>query len=394
VEGLKRISNLLAALFVRAIAMTGRTLRRSGIVPPRSEQPSCGTTTRRLLHLRVGLVLCVAAHAPGARAATPQPDLPEFTPVQWLPAAVRELGQATLGIDRIVLGNVPHQPGDTVTLLAQLTEAGRVRQWAVALTEQELKPAQRNLRSPRFTVHLSNGGKVTFDESTYARMSIQVLGPFLSDRSSARSKRISSEALINPEFLGLGLDGTARLWRRLINQARDERPAERQPLSLDISTRPFSSEKIAEHRARLESLQITSEEERSYAGFLPAMMDFFQIARQTRGVRDIIFEVVDLPWWSLITRGGRVTDTHFDIIGPFRKLSPADWGLADAVSVFSMGIVLRLEAEPTLVGRLALTAPRPPLLNCAGILGIAAMRPDGQGPRLMIRVMAGKPAGN
>jgi hypothetical protein len=298
-----------------------------------------------------------------------------------------------LGVDGIVLGDLPHRPGDSVTLLAQLVEAGRVRQWAVAITQQELKPAQQELRSPRFTVHLSNGSRVTFADSSYARMSIQVLGPFLSERSSARSKRITSEALINPEFLGLGLDGTARLWRRLINEARDERPAGRRQLSLDISTRPFSSEKIAEHRARLTDLNITSEEERSYAGFLPAMMDFFQIARQTRGVRDIIFEVADLPWWSLITRGGRVTDTHFDIIGPFHQLSPAEWGLSEAVSVFSMGLVLRLQGEPTLIGRLALTAPRPPLLNCAGILGIAATRPDGQGPRLMIRVMAGRPAG-
>ena len=336
--------------------------------------------------------LSAGTRVQGLAAEHPHP-LPEFTPVQWLPTAASVLDQASLSSTGISLGQGHHRRGDTVTILAQIEERTRLRQWAIVLRREDLKPEEEKLRSPALTVYVSNGHKVTFDASKFTRVSIQVFGPFSPTNRSTRVKQITSETLVNPAFLGLGLDGTARLWRRLIN---DPRPAPRstpRELSLDISSKPFSPEKIAEHQAALEGLAIVPAEERAYAGFLPAMMDFFNIARQTGGVRDIIFEVADLPWWSLLKQGGRIDDTHFEILGPFQKLPSHDWGLSDQVTVYSMGLVLRLEGKPTLAGRIAVTAPRPPLLNTAGIVGITAMRPDGQGPQLTFRVMAGRVGG-
>jgi len=326
-------------------------------------------------------------------AAEHSPPLPGFTPVQWLPTAASVLDQAAIASTGINLGPVHHHRGDLVTILAQIGERSRLRQWAIVLRREDLKPEEEKLRSPALTVYVSNGHEVTFDASRFTRMSIQVFGPFSPTKGPTRVKQITSETLVNPAFLGLGLDGTPQLWRRLINEPRPGQGSPPRELSLDISSKPFTPEKIAEHQAALEGFAIKPAEERAYAGFLPAMMDFFNIARQTRGVRDIIFEVADLPWWSLLKQGGRIDDTHFEIIGPFQKLQSRDWGLSDEVNVYSMGLVLRLEGKPTLVGRIAVTAPRPPLLNTAGIVGISAMRPDGHGPQLMFRVMAGRVGG-
>lgn len=57
-----------------------------------------------------------------------------------------------------------------------------------------------------------------------------------------------------------------------------------------------------------------------------------------------------------------------------------------------MGLQIQLQGKPALNSRLALTTPRVPLLNTAGVVGIAAARPNGKGPRVMIRVVSGHPA--
>jgi len=53
--------------------------------------------------------------------------------------------------------------------------------------------------------------------------------------------------------------------------------------------------------------------------------------------------------------------------------------------------LLRLNGEPALLFQLAVTAPRPPLLVSAGIVGLAAGRPDGRGPVLTLQVVRESP---
>ena len=320
------------------------------------------------------------------------PILPDFTPVSWLPVIVPALEKASMPAAGITLAadGVGTHKGDTVTVLAQATDKKGVRQWAVTLSINDIKPEERLLRSPALTMHLNTGRKVEFSPSPYEGMLIHVLGPYTGTKGASGAKDIWSGSLINPQYLGLGIDRTAAFWMRIEQSALHDPSLKGQHFSLSISTNPFPAEQIDMNRIWIDRLAITEAEDRAYAGFLPSMMDFFGIASQTPGVKDIIYEALDIPWWSIAAHGGRITETNFELLAPFSEMPAADWGLPAEIHVYSLGLRLHLQGKPALNCRLALTEPRVPLLNSAGIVGIAAMRPDGKGPRLMIRVMAGK----
>jgi hypothetical protein len=57
-------------------------------------------------------------------------------------------------------------------------------------------------------------------------------------------------------------------------------------------------------------------------------------------------------------------------------------------SGYGFPFVLEVNDKPALSCNLAVVSARPPLLTCAGIIGIAAQSPDGKGPHLMVQLMA------
>jgi hypothetical protein len=330
----------------------------------------------------------------GLHGEDAMPVVPNFTSVNWLESARPILAKASVTDEGVTLASTGtgSHIGDTTTILVQAVEGTRIRQWAVTLSINEIKPEERQLRSPAFALYLSNGKKVVFDAKPFEGMSIHVLGPFSNFEGAGGAENIWSGTLVNPQYLGLGLDGAAAFWIRVNNTIAKDPDLRASHFSLGISSNPFPPEQTAKGRILSDRLAITTNEGRAYAGFLVALLNFFQIASQTPGVREIIFEALDVPWWSIATHGGHITDTGFELIKPVEQLSPAEWSLPPNMDVYSIKLVLRIQGKPALNCRLALTAPQVPLLNTAGIVGIAAMRPDGKGPHLMIRLMAGRPA--
>ena len=77
-------------------------------------------------------------------------------------------------------------------------------------------------------------------------------------------------------------------------------------------------------------------------------------------------------------------------VTPFGVLDSVPWSLSSDVKSYFLPLVFSLNSKPAMACRLAVTSPRPPLLTSAGIVGIAAQRPDGKGPHLMIRLLAGR----
>ncbi len=306
---------------------------------------------------------------------------------------VQALTKASIPTEGIALASTRTgiQKEDSVTLLVQSIEGKTLRQWAVALIINPRKPEEKKDTSPALTLYLSTGNKIDFSSTLGEGMFIHVIGPFSQAKGSAKAKDVWSSALINPQFLGIGLDAVPAFILRM-KQVADHNPSFKDKrFSIQTGSAPFPPEQIASNRAMMEPFAITAAEERSFAGGPLALMDFFNIAAQTPGAKDILFEAVDIPWLKVATHGGRF-QVDFSFLDPFERLSAVDWGLPPEAKVYSMGLRISLFGEPALLCRLALTTPRVPLLNCAGIVGLAAMRPNGKGPHVMIRVMAAKPA--
>ncbi len=320
---------------------------------------------------------------------------PPFIPVTWLPSAEETLTHRNIPHDQIVLSTAgaTHRKGDTVTVLAQIKdEQGKVRQWAVVFLTDDLSEADKKYRSFEYVLYGNDGREFKFEAKPLEKIAIHVFGPF-EESGRNRSHDVWSGALVNPDFLGLGLDQTARFWLKIRSALNSDPFFKDRSFTLGFNSAKESNPPLnPAERATFDHLAIPLDQERAFAGSMPALLSFFGIASQTPEVRDIIFDAVDVPWWSMVAHGGKITDTNFEFIEPFEEISAAEWGLPSETKVYAIGLVLRLQGKPALHLRLALTAPRPPLFNCAGILGISAVRPDGKGPRLMFRVMGGEPA--
>lgn len=335
------------------------------------------------LALMIGLI----ARADEAKAEKPAITAPELKASIPLPEAVIASAAVDVPTKDIFLredGGAGLRIDDTVTLVATVVDGEKIRQWIILLKVQDFKPEEKDkYYSAPWTLYTNLGGKIEFPKSPLGSLAIRVLGPYSPGKGSKGAKNIWSGAIINPQFLALGFNGTSTLMQRLLTL--------REPVSLAMNATPFPEERIAEGRRQNATFGITAEEERAFAGFMPAMLSFFQIASQTTGLRDIVFEMIDVPWMSLIAHGGKIDDVNFAITPPFDELAPAKWGLPATMKVGSLAMQLELFKKPALLCNMAVTLPAPPLLNCAGIVGFTACRPNGKGPRLTVNVVAARP---
>lgn len=119
-------------------------------------------------------------------------------------------------------------------------------------------------------------------------------------------------------------------------------------------------------------------------------MAFAETIEMTPGLRDILWEIAEKPSaWSIVRRGGRI-DTMIDVRETPVRVDSGPWPSVTATGVFRMPLRLLLNGQPTLRCALMVTAPRPPLLTCAGIIGIEAGPPEGSTKHLSVRLVASR----
>lgn len=323
-------------------------------------------------------------------AGEPAKDQPPVSPPELhasavLPEAVRAAEAVHVPVEGIQLGAPGSglQINDEVTLVATVVDEGRTRQWVILLKAQNITAEEKaKYHAAPFTLYSSIGGRSEFPASELGGLAIRILGPYSPGNGNRGAKDVWSGTLINPQFLSIGLAGASTLIQRLARGSQSG--------SYAINSVPFSPEKIAEGRKATAGLQITPDEERAFAGLMPAMMSFFQIASQTTGLRDIVFEMIDVSWMSLLRHGGKIEDVNFELMPPFAGLESANWGLPSTVRVNTLGMRLDLFKKPALLCRFAVISPLGPMVNCAGIIGFTACRPTGKGPRLILNVVASR----
>ena len=105
--------------------------------------------------------------------------------------------------------------------------------------------------------------------------------------------------------------------------------------------------------------------------------------------------VLEVPWWSILRSGGKAPRIEIDMeatLSSVRQLDAAGWGLGASAKVYAYPFQLDLNGKPALLCQLAVVPPQPPLLVSAGIIGLAAGRPDGKGPVLTLQVIASRVA--
>jgi hypothetical protein len=338
------------------------------------------------------------AVAAGAEEVQPSRQPPDFRQLAPLPS-VREAAHAAQFALEDLASPVSREglrPGDSVTALVTLSEGKELKQWlievaAVVPSEKEKKAVTRSTR-----LFTSSGYEFNFG-SGCAALEIRMFGPLREDdtgRKAATAPEVKRRRIVtSSDFLALGLERMPALILR-------KRAAEAANPSLsegifDIGSQLFPRAVTEANRKRMEAHGIAEADERAAAGCTLALSEFFRITSNTPGLQDVLKSVIDVPWWSILRSGGKEPETEINMaptISSVRQLDGTRWGLGASAKVYSLPFQLDLNGKPALLCQLAVVPPQPPLLVSAGIIGLAAGRPDGKGPVLTLQVITSRVA--
>jgi len=346
----------------------GACKRRHSIPHPMKIHSSC-----LLLLVALTIASMVSAKEP---LPPPMPDFQRFSPPSDAGQSLRETLPPTGGAE-----------AEPVSLLLTQTNDDKTQHWLLRLTPVEANPDEAGQTSDELPLRYftTTGREIEFPRRR-AFLEIATAGPMDEGtrRPSAKETELTAHVArisVYQSSLELGFDRTCRAVMRLRDgsDAAGLSPAQRQ---FGAQTEPYPDTVVEQGRAVAEILGLTAEEERAIIGSAPALIEFFRIAMETEETRDLLRDIIDLPVWSIVLRGGRFPEVGFQPMREIVRLDPEEWGLPPETAAYSIAYILRLNNRPALHFRLAVAPPEGNLAACAGIIGFAAMAPDGKGPRL------------
>lgn len=346
--------------------------------------------------LRGGLLASLIAVLPGSWAGEP-PRPPDFQALAPLPAIQKAAEAKHIPLAELQLapsGRETLRPGDTVTALVSVVKGKTLEQHVITLTSVP-RPASVKKEKVQSARYYTSTGHAFELSSAQTFLEIGLIGP-LAAAANDRKVTTAVEGMkrrvvgVAGDYLSLGLDRMPAMALR-VEQAKRENP-DRPQGNLQINNQPFPADVVAKNREAADAAGITEADERAVVGGILAMIEFFQIAARTPGLQDVLEEVIDIPWWSIIRSGGKMPGMSLVVLPGFSELPAADWGLAGDARIYGFPLQLFLNEKPALLFQLAVTAPRPPWQASAGVIGLAAGRPDGKGPQLHLRIVAARAA--
>jgi hypothetical protein len=290
------------------------------------------------------------------------------------------------GIDSPALTNSITR-GDTITALVTLHEKrARHTQWLIHLTAVE-PTAKEQAAKPTapLVLYASFDAKLECTPSP-AYVTVRTLGPFVDSAGKSRPPKPEDKQArfsLDKAFLGLGLHHTAAAFTAL--KKTEGRG------SWEIRNTPFNENQLAKGRKLAADLQLTPDQKRAILGAVPALMSYFNIVQQTPGLSDIFFKIVDLPSaWSLLRHAGvKGVGIQFkrEYVGP---ADPSVWQSTAEHALFYLPLLARINDQPALDLTLVVTSPDPPLLSCAGVVGLLAERPGDKATYLTLHVLSAR----
>jgi hypothetical protein len=325
--------------------------------------------------------LCAGSGVVAAETKAPEVIVPELRRMVALPVVAEAAEKAQVPMGGIAAGvtRAGLRKGDSVTALVSHIDDGKVRQWIVFLKADQPAGADA-AKIPADLIMYSTSGRELRIRGEAGAVAIRVIGPFSEGENGAKkAKDRWSGTPVNQAYLALGLDRACEL--AILMQAKMP-----EGFGLGFGPQPFPEERWAETRGVLDRMGVTEADENALVGSLPALSTFLQIVSQTQGLDEVLKSVLEISWVSLLKNGGKL-DPNFHYLNPFVELPTEAWGLAPGAKCYAFKFQLSINGKPALNCQLAVTAPRPPLLTSAGIVGFAAQRPDGKGPVLLMQVV-------
>lgn len=284
--------------------------------------------------------------------------------------------------------------GDSVTALLTLHEKkNRRTQWLLCLKVIPT-PVLKSSAGEPMIFYTSTGHRFEFEPSL-AWLRVQSIGPCPEPKAGedpAKLKVRSVDISVNKGFLGVGFDqGAASIVRR----SGMARAAGRTNLDFHfgVKDQPFDRATILRESTKAAALLVTTNEERSLVGWIPATISYFETTMNCPDLESILRKLVKLPSvWSMIKGRGVAVSLAFDTenVGSYGVES---WRIPSAPAAYAVPWTAALNGQPGLNVTMIVTSPQPPLLTCAGIVGMLVETPGNQDKYLTLRVISARAGG-
>jgi hypothetical protein len=327
------------------------------------------------------LRLCLFAAGLSAAARADQPRASFAPPFPATAAAAQARGIALEGFDP-VREDLQLRPGDTVTALFTLREGDRRQQWLAEIKIVPLTPSEKSAAPREQTIYTQTGREFRLS-SPPAAFGLRMFGPFReTDAPDARVREKTARFLVQQDYLSFGWDRMAELALRLREIGQE--------IKLGISTGKFSEEQIGWGKSWAAEARFTPEDETVCAKQGFAQVEFLMLADRTPGFRDIAKASVDMPsiLSGLLTRNFGIWFSY-DWKSVARH-DAAQFGLSWDEPFYSLPFSLTMFGKHVANGTWLTTAPKPPLLTCGGVVGLAISPPNRADKQLEFRVIAAR----
>jgi hypothetical protein len=343
----------------------------------------------RPAHLALGLAL-LAVTAGAAEKKTV--NLPRFLYPEALPALLAAGSKEKLNV---LARELPPErrkaaAGDELTFLVSLREGKELRQWLLAAKTVDLTEKEAGMPAPKSYHRYSATGTELKFEGRRAAIELVLVGPMTpgqGEDSVFRPEVKRRRLLVNADYLELGFDAACEASLALGAENEKRAPADR--VKTRVAEKPFPPEVTKVERARADEVGFTPERERAFYGSMPALLEFFNLITKTPGLQDILKEVIDISWWSLLTNSGK-TQVRLDYASRFiQKLE----NIRPDLPQYTFPLVVVVNKEPAMAVTLVVTQPKAPFATTAGVVGIQAGRPYDNERQLTVRIIASRYSG-
>lgn len=279
--------------------------------------------------------------------------------------------------------------GDSITGLVTLHQKGaRQLQWLVYMEVVSANVKDDFEKTPKpMVLYTTVGNKFEFASSP-KMVTVRTIGPFIEngDKRRVKPEDKSARFALDKGSLSLGLDRAAAAVMRL--------KLMKEHGNFAFGGAPFSESEITKGRKVAAAAHITVDDERALCGAYPALLSYFNFAQHTPGLQDIFFKVVDMPSvWSMVRHVGVSANLRFET-EQFRAADAFAWDASAPAGVYYFPMSLDLNNQPALRLTLVVTAPKPPLLGCGGIVGMLAEKPGDKETYLTLRIISARRIAN
>ncbi len=301
----------------------------------------------------------------------------------------------TLGVWQWAEGRSGMVLGDEVVVLVELTKMKKRQQWLIRLRAVEMNDGERKKHPvKKATLHVISGRAHELVLTSCAINTV-VVGPFTAGQNERQPSEKFGRVVVGSEMLQLGFYGLGPWFTKLHNIKVRSTPEER--IVFDKNWWSFGESHPAEQIAvgqRLASLYgVTSEEESIYYWWWGGLINFLNVIMKTPGMQDLFFETSAFSrpetLWDFAL--GRSINIYFTA-QEGASMVGEKWGMGSGQQVRTLPHMAYLFGKPAVRFQLAVVEPRPPLVNTAGVIGLAAMRPDRDDVHVMLRVLSTTPA--